>query len=146
MTLTSATHLYNHSLTFGYNQWDGEILELHFQGCKFNIHDGILGFVHPTIGWFAVVDFEHDCKQDAIESIQWVLDEYGMNYTFIVLDEDAYNEEVSAMDQSNWWQSVGFSPLEEIFGLLIGCSTHREETLELRRKRIIKVISVEPRS
>ena len=136
MTLTSATHLYKHSLTFGYNEWDGEILELQFQGCKFNIHDGILGFVHPTIGWFAVVDFDRDCKEDAIRSIQWVLDEYGMNYTFIVLDADAYNEEVS---------QSGFSPLEEIFGLLIGCSTYREETLELRRKKIIKVISVEPR-
>ena len=136
MTLTSATHLYNHSLTFDYDSTD-EIIELHFQGCKFNIHDGILGFVHPVIGWFAVVDFNHDCKQDAIESIQWVLDEYGMNYTFIVLDVDAYNEEVP---------QSGFSPLEEIFGLLIGCSTYREETLELRRKRIIKVISVEPRS
>ena len=135
MTLTSATHLYNHSLAFDYDKTD-EIIELHFQGCKFNIHDGILGFVHPVIGWFAVVDFKHDCKQDAIESIQWVLDEYGMNYTFIVLDEDAYNEEVP---------QSGFSPLEEIFGLLIGCSTYREETLELRRKRIIKVISVEPR-
>ena len=136
MTLTSATHLYKHSLTFGYNEWDGEILELQFQGCKFNIHDGILGFVHPTIGWFAVVDFDRDCKEDAIRSIQWVLDEYGMNYTFIVLDADAYNEEVS---------QSGFSPLEEIFGLLIGCSTYREETLELRRKKIIKVISVQPR-
>ena len=135
MTLTSATHLYNHSLTFDYDRTD-EIVELQFQGCKFNIHDGILGFVHPTIGWFAVVDFNHDCKEDAIKSIQWVLDEYGMNYTFIVLDEDAYNEEVP---------QSGFSPLEEIFGLLIGCSTYREETLELRRKRIIKVISVEPR-
>ena len=79
MTLTSATHLYNHSLTFGYNEWDGEILELQFQGCKFNIHDGILGFVHPVIGWFAVVDFDRDCKEDAIRSIQWVLDEYGSN-------------------------------------------------------------------
>ena len=79
MTLTSATHLYNHSLAFDYDKTD-EIIELHFQGCKFNIHDGILGFVHPVIGWFAVVDFKHDCKQDAIESIQWVLDEYGMNY------------------------------------------------------------------
>ena len=136
MTLTSATHLYKHSLTFGYNEWDGEILELQFQGCKFNIHDGILGFVHPTIGWFAVVDFDRDCEEDAIRSIQWVLDEYGMNYTFIVLDADAYNEEVS---------QSGFSPLEEIFGLLIGCSTYREETLELRRKKIIKVISVQPR-
>jgi len=135
MTLTSATHLYNHSLTFGYNEWDGEILELQFQGCKFNIHDGILGFVHPVIGWFAVVDFDRDSKEDAIRSIQWVLDEYGMNYTFQVVDLDGYSNSV--------WE--GLSKVEKIFGIWIASSSYREEVKDLERQGIIRILSVEPR-
>jgi len=137
MTLTSATHLYKHSLTFGYNEWDGEILELHFQGCKFNIHDGILGYVHPTIGWFAVVDFERDCKEDAIDSIQWVLDEYGTNYTYMILDREEYEE------QARW---CSLPEPEKIFGLLIGCHPHREPIEELEKEGVIKILAVEPRS
>ena len=135
MTLTSATHLYNHSLTFGYNEWDGEILELQFQGCKFNIHDGILGFVHPVIGWFAVVDFDRDCKEDAIRSIQWVLDEYGTNYTFQVVDIDGYSNSV--------WE--GLSKVEKIFGIWIASSSYREEVKDLERQGIIRILSVQPK-
>tara|TARA_R100000030_G_scaffold3052_1_gene2334 strand:+ start:196 stop:612 length:417 start_codon:yes stop_codon:yes gene_type:complete len=137
MTLTSATHLYNHIKTFNLDKaLHPKVEEFQFQGCDFNIHDGILGFVHPTIGWFMVATFNYDNKQDIIESIQWVLDEYGNNYTFMVLDAEAFNDEMS-------WLSLG-EP-EEIFGQLIGTCTHREPIEELRDRGIVKVISIEPR-
>ena len=137
MTTSSATHFYNHIKNID-NQTTiyDDITELRFRGCKFNIQDSILGFVHPTIGWFAVVDFNHDCKEDAIDSIQWVLDEYGNNYTFLVLDVDAYNEEFG-LD--------GLVKTEEIFGLLIGCSSFKEPVEELRDRGIIKILAIEPR-
>ena len=137
MTLTSATHFYNHIKNI-YNQTDiyDDVTELIYQGCTFNIHDGILGFVHPIIGWFFVASFNYDNEQDIIESIQWVLDEYGNNYTFMVLDVDTFNDEMS-------WLSLG-EP-EEIFGKLIGTCTTREPILELRDRGIVKVISIEPR-
>ena len=141
MTLTSptssATHFYNHVKNI-FNQTDiyDDAIELRFRGCKFNIHDGILGYVHPTIGWFRVASFDDD-RKDSIESIQWVLDEYGNNITFLVLDVDAYNEEIGL---------EGFVKTEEIFGLLIGCSSYREPVEELRDRGIIKILAVEPRS
>ena len=141
MTLTSptssATHFYNHVKNI-FNQTDiyDDVIELRFKGCEFNIHDGILGYVHPTIGWFMVASFDDD-RKDIIESIQWVLDEYGNNITFLVLDVDAYNEEIGL---------EGFVKTEEIFGLLIGCSSYREPVEELRDRGIIKILAVEPRS
>ena len=105
MTLTSATssatHFYNHIKNIC-NQTDiyDDITELIYRGCRFNIHDGILGYVHPTIGWFMVATFNYDDKQDIIESIQWVLDEYGTNYTYMVLDREEYEEQAG-------WLSLG---------------------------------------
>ena len=120
---------------FNYHKSD-EVWSFHIQGCEFNIHDGILGYVHPTLGWLMVASFNYDVKQDIIDSIQWVLDEYGHIYTFMVLDVEAFNDEMC-------WLSLG-EP-EEIFGKLIGTCTTREPILELRDRGIVKVISIEPR-
>ena len=136
MTLTSATHLYNHIKTFNLDKaLHPKVEEIQFQGCEFNIHDGILGFVHPVIGWFMVATFNYDSKQDIIESIQWVLDEYGMNYTFQVVDLDGYSNSV--------WE--GLSEVEKIFGIWIASSSYREEVKDLERQGIIRILSVEPR-
>ena len=136
MTLTSATHLYNHIKTFNLDKaLHPKVEEIQFQGCEFNIHDGILGFVHPVIGWFMVATFNYDSKQDIIESIQWVLDEYGMNYTFQVIDLDGYSDSV--------WE--GCSKVEKIFGIWIASSSYREEVKDLERQGIIRILSAEPR-
>lgn len=141
MTLTSATssatHFYNHIKNIC-NQTDiyDDITELIYRGCRFNIHDGILGYVHPTIGWFMVATFNYDDKQDIIESIQWVLDEYGTNYTYMVLDREEYEEQAG-------WLSLGET--ETIFGQLIGCHSHREPIEELEKEGVIKILAIEPR-
>ena len=137
MTLTSATHLYNHIKTFNLDKaLHPTVEELQFQGCEFNIHDGILGYVHPTVGWFMVATFNYDDKQDIIESIQWVLDEYGTNYTYIVLDREEYEE------QAGW---MSLTEPETIFGHLIGCHSHREPIEELEKEGVIKILAIEPR-
>ena len=135
ITIKTATQLYNTITAFNYDKTD-EISEWFVQGCKFSLSHGQLGHNHPTIGWYCAVDFKHDVKPDAIDSIQWVLDEYGNNYTFLVLDVDAYNEEVG-LD--------GLVKTEEIFGLLIGCSSFKEPVEELRDRGIIKILAIEPR-
>ena len=65
-------------LAFNYHKSD-EIWRFHIQGCELNICDGVLGYVHPVVGWFQVYDFNGSDPRGgtAQENIQWVLDEYG---------------------------------------------------------------------
>ena len=134
ITIKSATHLYNTITAFNYDKTD-EISEWFLQGCKFSLSHGQLGHNHPTIGWYCAVDFEHDSKQDAIESIQWVLDEYGNEYTYQVLDFDAYYlEEIGC----------GFSALKKSGDHFIGTCCFREQVLELEKEGTIKILSVDP--
>lgn len=138
MTLTSptssATHFYNHIKAFGYDKTE-KITELRFQGCRFTISHGQLGHNHPTIGWYLAVDFERDAKRDAVSSIQWVLDEYGNEYTYQILDIAEYlHEELGC----------GFSQPRKCGDHFIGTCCFREQTLELEKEGVIKILSIDP--
>jgi len=124
-------------LAFNYHKSD-EIWRFHIQGCEFNICDGVLGYIHPVVGWFQVYDFNGSDPRGgtAEENIQWVLDEYGNEYTYQVLDFDAYYlEEIGS----------GFSALRKSGDHFIGTCCFREETLELEKEGTIKILSVDPR-
>jgi hypothetical protein len=71
-------------------------------------------------------------KPDAIASIQWVLDEYGNEYIYQVLDLEAY--EYSGMPAP--------SKRDDRF---IGTCTYREVAEELEKEGTIKILSVNPR-
>ena len=134
ITIKSAKQLYNTITAFNFDKTT-EISEWFVQGCKFSLSHGELGHNHPTGGWYCCVAFEVDRKQDAIESIQWVLDEYGNEYTYQVLDFDAYYlEEIGC----------GFSALEKSGDHFIGTCCFREQTLELEKEGTIKILSVQP--
>ena len=130
ITIKTATQLYNTITAFNYDKTD-EVSEWFIQGCKFSLSHGQLGHNHPTIGWYCAVDFKHDVKPDAIDSIQWVLDEYGNTYTFEILDFEAY-------------EYSGLSAFRD-GDRLVGHCTDREYTFELEKEGVIKILSVEPR-
>ena len=61
---------------FGYHKSD-KLWRFHIGGLEFNIDDGVVGFIHPTVGWIEVHDFVNTDDVHAIPSIQWVVDTYG---------------------------------------------------------------------
>ena len=107
------------------------------QGCEFNICDGILGYVHPVVGWFQVWDFKGRFNQGgtAQESIQWVLNEYGNEYTFQILDHAEYSH-----------QELGtyISQPRKCGDHFIGTCREREVVQELEKEGVIKILSVDP--
>ncbi len=134
ITIKTATELYNTITAFNFDKTD-EISEWYVQGCKFSLSHGRLGHNHPTIGWYCAVDFKHDMKRDAIASIQWVLDEYGNEYTYQILDMEEYlHEELGC----------GFSQPRKCGDHFIGTCCFREQTLELEHDRVIKILSIDP--
>lgn len=136
-TIKTAKQLVNTILAFNFDKTD-EVSRWSLQGCEFNICDGVLGYIHPVVGWFQVYDFNGSDPRGgtAEENIQWVLDEYGNEYTYQVLDFDAYYlEEIGS----------GFSALRKSGDHFIGTCCFREETLELEKEGTIKILSVDPR-
>jgi hypothetical protein len=130
ITIKSAKQLYNTITAFNFDKTT-EISEWYIQGCKFSLSHGELGHNHPTGGWYCCVAFEVDSKQDAIESIQWVLDEYGNKYTYQVLDPETY-------------EFSGLPVPSKSGDHFIGTCTYREVAEALEKEGTIKILSVEP--
>ena len=131
ITIKTAKQLYNTITAFNYDKTD-EISEWFVQGCKFSLSHGQLGHNHPTIGWYCAVDFQHDVKPDAIDSIQWVLDEYGNEYTYQVLDLEAYEYSGLPVPSKSGDHFIG-----SCFDKLVANVLEKEGT--------IKILSVNPR-
>lgn len=53
------------------------LLYFHIDGLEFNIGDGVLGFIHPKVGWIEVHDFKTGFDVDAVPNVQWVVDTYA---------------------------------------------------------------------
>lgn len=134
ITIKTATQLYNTITAFNYDKTD-EISEWFVQGCKFSLSHGELGHNHPLVGWYLAVDFKRDAKPDAISSIQWVLDEYGNEYTFQILDHAEYSH-----------QELGtyISQPRKDGDRFIGTCREREVVEELVKEGVIKILSVDP--
>ena len=132
-TITTATQLVKTILAFNFHKTD-EVSTWTLQGCEFNICDGVLGYVHPVLGWWQVYDFNGSDPRGgtAVENIQWTLDEYGNNYTYQVIDHEAY--ECSGLPYP---QDCGH-------GLVIACSNSREHVLDLEQEGTIVVLSIDP--
>lgn len=77
-TASAATQLVSRILDLGLHQ-SGLSTTVTIQGCRFSLSHGQIGHNHPTLGWYLVYDFNSSANQggDAVENIQWVLDEYG---------------------------------------------------------------------
>ena len=136
-TIKTAKQLVNTIRAFNFDKTD-EVSRWSLQGCEFTLSDGLIGYIHPVHGWFQVYDFNGSDPRGgtAEENIQWVLDEYGNEYTYQVLDFDAYYlEEIGS----------GFSALRKSGDHFIGTCCFREETLELEKEGTIKILSVDPR-
>lgn len=135
ITVKTAKQLVNTILAFNYDKTD-EASRWSLQGCEFTLSHGQIGHNHPTLGWYLVHDFINYSILDAVENIQWVLDEYGNEYTYQILDLDAYYEEALGN---------AFSYPKKSGDHFIGTCCFREETLELEKEGTIKILSVDPR-
>ena len=137
ITIKTAKQLVRTIFAFNFDKTD-EVSRWSVQGCEFTLSDGQIGHNHPTLGWYLVYDFNGGSNQGgtAQENIQWVLDEYGNEYTYQVLDFDAYYEEEIGS---------GFSGLRKSGDHFIGTCSFREQTLELEKEGTIKILSIDPR-
>lgn len=136
-TKKTAKQLVKTILAFNFDKTD-EVSRWRVQGCEFSLSHGQIGHIHPVHGWYLVYDFNGGSNQGgtAQENIQWVLDEYGNEYTYQVLDFDAYFlEEIGC----------GFSALSKCEDHFIGTCSFREQTLELEKEGTIKILSIDPR-
>ena len=62
---------------FNLDKTVGKLWYFHIDGLEFNIDDGVVGVIHPTVGWVEVHDFQTGFDEDAVPNIQWVVDTYG---------------------------------------------------------------------
>jgi hypothetical protein len=134
-TITTATQLIKTITAFNFHKTD-EVSEWSLQGCKFKLWKGVLGYVEPVHGWFPIYNFNgYDPLKTAVERIERVLNECGYEYTYQVLDFDAYYLEANV---------YGFSALKRSGNHFIGTCCFREQTLELEKKGTISILSVNP--
>ena len=132
-TIKTAKQLVNTILAFNFDKTD-EISEWYVQGCRFSLSHGQIGHNHPTLGWYLVYDFNGSDPRGgtARENIQWVLDEYGNEYTFQILDHEAY-------------EYSGLPAPSKCGDHFIGTCREREVAKELEKEGTIKILSVDPR-
>jgi len=136
-TIKTVKQLVNTIRAFNFDKTD-ESSKWSLQGCEFTLSHGEIGHNHPTLGWYLVYDFNSFDPRNgtAEENIQEVLEEYGNEYTYQVLDMDAYHEEELG---------CGFSTPRKSGDHFIGTCCFREQTLELEKEGTIKILSVDPR-
>lgn len=137
LTITPATQLVSQILGSSLHKTD-EISTFTLQGCRFSLSHGQIGHNHDLIGWYLVHDFNEYDVLEAEGNIQWVLDEYGQVFTFEILDMVEYLHEELGCGFSN--------PHKTSDGRFIGTCSFREQTLDLEKEGVIKILSVLPRA
>ena len=136
ITIKTAKQLVNTILAFNFDKTD-EISRWILQGCEFTLSHGLIGYVSPVNGWFQVYDFNGADPRGgtAVENIQWILDEYGNEYTFQILDHAEYSH-----------QELGtyISQPRKCGDHFIGTCREREVVEELEKEGTIKILSIDP--
>jgi hypothetical protein len=136
ITVKSAKQLVNTITSFNFDKTD-EISQWSLQGCRFSLSHGQIGHNHPSVGWYLVYDFNGSDRRGgtAQENIQWVLDEYGNEYTFQILDHAEYSH-----------QELGtyISQPRKCGDHFIGTCREREVVEELEKEGVIKILSIDP--
>ena len=134
LTLPLATQLLSQILGNGLHKTE-DISEFTLQGCRFSLSHGQLGHNHPLVGWYLVHDFNEYDLLAAEGNIQWVLDEYGNEYTFQILDHAEYSH-----------QELGtyISMPRKCGDHFIGTCREREVVEELEKEGVIKILSIDP--
>ena len=133
-TITPATQLVSRILGLGLHKSEN-ITTVTLQGCRFSLSHGQIGHNHPLVGWYLVHDFNEWDVLEAEGNIQWVLDEYGNEYTFQILDHAEYSH-----------QPLGtyISPPRKDGDRFIGTCREREVVEELEKEGVIKILSIDP--
>ena len=135
-TIKTAKQLVNTIRAFNFDKTD-EVSRWSLQGCEFTLSHGLIGYVSPVNGWFQVYDFNGSDPRGgtAVENIQWILDEYGNEYTFQILDHAEYSH-----------QELGtyISPPRKDGDRFIGTCREREVVEELVKEGVIKILSIDP--
>jgi|TARA_R100000081_G_scaffold51778_1_gene25047 hypothetical protein len=136
ITIKTAKQLVNTIRAFNFDKTD-EVSRWSLQGCEFTLSHGLIGYVSPFNGWFQVYDFNGSDPRGgtAVENIQWILDEYGNEYTFQILDHAEYSH-----------QELGtyISQPRKDGDRFIGTCREREVVEELVKDGVIKILSVDP--
>ena len=136
ITIKTAKQLVNTIRAFNFDKTD-EVSRWSLQGCEFTLSHGLIGYVSPVNGWFQVYDFNGSDPRGgtAVENIQWILDEYGNEYTFQILDHAEYSHQElgTYISQPRKWGDR-----------FIGTCREREVVEELVKEGVIKILSVDP--
>ena len=136
ITIKTAKQLVNTIRAFNFDKTD-EVSRWSLQGCEFTLSHGLIGYVSPVNGWFQVYDFNGSDPRGgtAVENIQWILDEYGNEYTFQILDHAEYSH-----------QELGtyISQPRKDGDRFIGTCREREVVEELVKEGVIKILSIDP--
>jgi hypothetical protein len=136
ITVKTAKQLVNTIYAFNFDKTD-EVSRWYCQGCEFTLSHGLIGYIHPYHGWLQTYDFNGSDPRGgtAVENIQWVLDEYGNEYTFHILDMVEYlHEELGTY----------ISPPRKCGDHFIGTCREREAVEDLEKEGVIKILSIDP--